>query len=155
MSCHQDALGLFDQGAASEGALEAVVFGEALQGDVDRALELFGAAVDDVGEDSSLGGFVHVGGVLRGQECDHGAGGLADDLGDQLEGVLGVQAETDEGDVRPLAGGDRADLLDLDLAGDHLVPEPGHDLREQLESLALLVGDQDAEMPDLVVGRDP
>jgi hypothetical protein len=68
--------------------------------------------------------------------------------------VLGVQPETDEGDVRPLPGRHRADLLDVDLAGDHLVPETGHDLREELESLALLVGDQNAEVTDLVVGRD-
>jgi hypothetical protein len=39
---HQDALCLFDHGAASEGSLQAVVFGEALQRDVDRALQLFG-----------------------------------------------------------------------------------------------------------------
>ena len=38
---HQNAFCLFDDGAASEGSLQAVV-GEALQGDVDRALQLFG-----------------------------------------------------------------------------------------------------------------
>jgi hypothetical protein len=42
VACHQDALCLFDQGAASEGSLQAVVFGEALQGDVDGALQLAG-----------------------------------------------------------------------------------------------------------------
>jgi hypothetical protein len=35
------------------------------------------------------------------------------------------------------------------------VPEAGHDLREELESLAPLVRDQNAEMTGLVVGRDP
>jgi hypothetical protein len=34
------------------------------------------------------------------------------------------------------------------------VPETGHDLREELEPLAPLVGDQNAEVTDLVVGRD-
>ncbi len=37
-----------------------------------------------------------------------------------------------------------ADRLDIDLAGDHLVPEPGDDAREQLEPVAALVRDQDA-----------
>jgi len=58
---HQDALCLFDHGAASEGSLQAVVFGEALQRDVDRALQLFGGGVDDVGEDAAFGGFADVG----------------------------------------------------------------------------------------------
>ena len=39
----------------------------------------------------------------------------------------------------------RPDLLDVDLAGDHLVAQPRDDLREQLEPFALLVRDQDAE----------
>jgi hypothetical protein len=153
--CHQDPLGLLDQSAASERSLQAVVLGEALKRDVDRALKLLRAPVDDVGEDSTLGGFMHVRRVFCRQECDHRAGSLADDLRDQLERVLGVQPKTDEGDVRPLPGRDRADFLDVDLAGDHLVPETGHDLREEFESLAPLVGDQNAEVPGLVVGRDP
>src|SRR6185437_11389539 len=49
---HQDAFGLLDQRAAPEGALEALVLREALQRDVDRALELLGIAVNDVGEDA-------------------------------------------------------------------------------------------------------
>ena len=39
---HEDPFCLFDQCAASEGSLQALVFGEALQGDVDGALEFFG-----------------------------------------------------------------------------------------------------------------
>jgi hypothetical protein len=54
MAGHQDALCLLDQRATAERALQAVVLGEPLQGDVDRALQLFGAGVDDVGEDAAL-----------------------------------------------------------------------------------------------------
>src|SRR5690348_17812522 len=52
---HQDSLGLLDDRAAPECALEAVVLGEALQRDVDRALQLVGGRVDDVCEDAALG----------------------------------------------------------------------------------------------------
>src|ERR1051325_8566714 len=53
MAGHQDALCLLDQRATAERALQAVVLGEPLQGDVDRALELFRGGVDDVGEDAA------------------------------------------------------------------------------------------------------
>ena len=39
-----------------------------------------------------------------------------------------------------------ADILDVDLARDHVVTQTCHDLREQLEPVALLVRDQNAEM---------
>ena len=68
--------------------------------------------------------------------------------------MLGVQAKPDQRDVGPLAGCHRADLRDVDLACDHLVPEPGHDLCEQLEPLAFLVGDQDTEMANRGLGHD-
>ena len=45
-----------------------------------------------------------------------------------------------------LPGGRRADFLDVDLAGDHVVSEPDHDLGEQLQPVALLVRDQDAQV---------
>ena len=41
---------------------------------------------------------------------------------------------------------DRPDFLDVDLAGDHVVPEADHDLGEQLEPVALLVRDQDPQL---------
>ena len=55
---------------------------EPAQGDVDRALQLLGPGLDDVGEDAALGGLAHVGGVLPGS-TRHGAGGLVHDLVDQ------------------------------------------------------------------------
>ena len=75
-------------GAASEGSLQAVVFGEALQGDVDRALQLLGGGVDDVGEDAALGRLVDVGGIPCREQRDHRAGGFVDDLADQFERVF-------------------------------------------------------------------
>jgi hypothetical protein len=139
---HQDAFGLFDQRAAAECSLQALVLGEALQGDVDRALQLVGGAVDDVGEDAPLGCLVDVGRVAEMKDRDDRTGGFADDLGDQLERVHRAFAEPDEGDVGLLSGGDGADFLDVDLARDHLVPEPRYDLCEQLEPVSLLVRDQ-------------
>src|SRR6185437_10702500 len=152
---HQDAFGLLDQRAAPEGALEALVLREALQRDVDRALELLGIAVNDVGEDATLGCLMYVCRVLRGEQRDHRAGGLAHDLRDQLEGVLRAQPETDERDVRLFPRGHRTDLFNVDLASDHVVPELRDDLRQQLEPLALLVRDQDTEMPLLVDPHHP
>src|SRR6266496_2187427 len=57
---HQDAFRLLDQRPPAEGALEALVFRETLQGDVDRALQLLGVAVHDVGEDAALRRFPDV-----------------------------------------------------------------------------------------------
>ncbi len=144
---------LFDRRAATECSLQALVFGEALQGDVDCALQFVGAAVDDVGEDAALGGFVDVGGIVGVEDRDHGAGGFSDDLRDQFQRVLGARSEPDEGDVGALAGCGRADFLDVDLACDHVVSEPDHDLREQFEPVALLVGDQDAQVLEVGIGH--
>lgn len=64
-----------------------------------------------------------------------------------------MQAEPDQSDIGPFPGSNRADLLDVDLARDHLVPETGHDLGEELEPLSLFVGDQDAEVRAFVPGH--
>jgi hypothetical protein len=56
--------------------------------------------------------------------------------------MVGGDAETHERDVGPFAGGDRCDFSDIDLAGDHVVPEPGDDLFEQGEPVAPLIRDQ-------------
>ncbi len=148
---HQDALRLLDHGPATERSLQVVVLPEALQGDVESALQLLGRGVHDVGEDAPPRRLAHVGRVLHGQQGDHRAGGLADDLGDQLERVIRGQAEADESHVGMLACGDRGDLAHVDLTRDHLVAEPGHNLGEQLEPVAPLVRDQDAKMLALVL----
>jgi hypothetical protein len=68
--------------------------------------------------------------------------------------VLGVQAELDERDVGPLPRGRCPDLVDLGLARDHLVSEPGNDLREHLEPLEPLIRDQDTELLHLFLGHE-
>ena len=60
--------------------------------------------------------------------------------------MLGREAEADDRDIGLLSRGHRPDLLDVDLASDHVVPEPDHNLSEQLEPVSLLVRDQDPEM---------
>jgi hypothetical protein len=45
-----------------------------------------------------------------------------------LARMLRALAETDERNVRLFAGGYRADLADLDLRRDHVVPEAGDEL---------------------------
>src|SRR5581483_10530379 len=114
---HQYPFGLFDQCAPAERSLQVLILGKALQGDVDRTLQLVGGAVDDVGEDTALGRLVDVGGVAGVEDRDHRTGGFADDLRDQLERVDRAFAEPDQGDVRLLSRGDSADLFDVDLAG--------------------------------------
>ena len=52
---HQDTFRLLDDGAAAERAPESVIFGEALERDVDRGQELGSVGVDDVGEHAALG----------------------------------------------------------------------------------------------------
>ena len=64
--------------------------------------------------------------------------------------MLGVQAESHQSDVGSLSRGYRPDFLHVDLACDHLVPEPCDDLGEQLESLPPLIRDQDTQVRDLV-----
>jgi signal transduction histidine kinase len=134
--CHQDALRLLDQGPPAKGTLEALVLREPLEGDVDRALQLVGIAVDDVGEDAALRSFVHVRRIPRGQQGDHGARGFTDDLRDQLQGMLRAQTEADERYVGtfPLCRG--SDFLDVDLAGDDLVAAPDYDLSKELQPVA-------------------
>ena len=71
------------------------------------------------------------------------------DLRDQLQCVLGAEPEPDEGDVGVLPRGHRADFSDVDLAGDRLMAETGHDLGEQLETVSSLVRDQHTQVRDL------
>ncbi len=52
-----------DRGAASERSFGVVVFGEAAQHDVDRALPVRHVAVADLGEDVVFGGFFDARGV--------------------------------------------------------------------------------------------
>jgi hypothetical protein len=84
-------------------------------------------------------------------EGDDRAGGLVHDLLDHLERVLGALAEADEGDVRPFPRRHCCDVLNLDLARDHLVPESGDDRRDERQPILALVRDEHAEMLGLTM----
>ena len=78
---HEDAFGLFDDGAASERALQVVELGEAVEDDVDRAPASWsGLGVGDVGEDAAFGCLVDEGRVACFEQGDDGAGGFVDDV---------------------------------------------------------------------------
>ena len=125
-----------------EGFFEVVVLGKAAQGDVDRRLELVLVGLDDVGEDAALGGFVDEVLVSCVEDEDDRAGGVADDLLDQLERVLGALAEPDERDVGMFLAGQLDDLLDVQFLPDDLVAERAGDLGDGLGPLGALVGDE-------------
>src|SRR5690242_1040049 len=111
---HEDAFGALDQCAACECAFEVLKLGEAAQDDVEGALQLLGFAVGDVGEDAAFGGFVDEVAVVGLEDRDHRAGCLADDLVDQVERVLAALAQADQRHVRPLTGGERGHICDVD-----------------------------------------
>ena len=67
-----------------------------------------------------------------------------DDPLDQDQRVLRAAAKPDEGHVRALPGGHRADVVDLDFACDHLVAERDHNRDDQLEPVSPFVRDQNA-----------
>jgi hypothetical protein len=152
---HQDALGALGQGAPSERAFELVVFGEAAQRDVDRALPVVDVGIADVREDPALGRLADEVGIARVQENDHGAGGLPHDLVDQIECVVRALSEADQRDVRSLAGGHGTHVLDVDLPCDHLMSERDHERGDEREAILALVGDQDAQVVGLAVAHQP
>jgi hypothetical protein len=143
---HEDAFGSLCGGAAPERPFEVVVFREAAQDDVDRALPVLDVGVVDVGEHAAFGSFLNELGVAGVQQHDDGAGGFVDDFVDQVQGVLAAFAESDERDVGALAGGHGTDVLNVDLARDHFVAERDHDRSDDSEPVTALVGYQNAEM---------
>jgi hypothetical protein len=62
-----------------------------------------------------------------------------DDLLDQFERMLRARAETHERNIRLFAGCDRSDLADVDLGGDHLVPEVSDKVRHNGQAVMTLV----------------
>ncbi len=119
------------------------------------ALPVLRIGVVDVGEDAALGCLPDEVGIGRVDEGDHGAGGLVHDLLDQLERMLGALAKANEGDVRPFPRRHCSDVLHLDLARDHLVPESGDDLRDDRQAIRALVRDQHAQMLGLTMTHPP
>ena len=89
------------------------------------------------------------------EQDDHRAGRLVDDLLDQAERMLGALAQSDERDVGPFSRSHRPDVLDIDLASDHLMPEGGNDRRDQRQAIPPLVRDQNAQMFGLPIAHSP
>ena len=69
--------------------------------------------------------------------------------------MLRREAEPDKRDIGVLPRGHRGDRRDVDLAGDHFVPEAGDNLGEQLQPVTPLVGDQDTQVLNLVLDHQP
>jgi hypothetical protein len=150
---HQDPLRLLDHRPPAESSLQVVVLAEPLERNVDRALQFLGSRIDEVRENAAFGRLADVSRVFGGEERDHRAAGFADDLFDQLERVLRRHTKSDERDIRLLPCSHRGDRRDVDLAGDHLMPEPGYNLSEQLKPVAPFVGNQDPQPLNLVLNH--
>jgi len=67
--------------------------------------------------------------------------------------MLGALAEADEGDVRPFPRRHCSDVIHLDLARDHFVPERGDDRRDEGQAILALVRDQNAQVLGLAVAH--
>jgi hypothetical protein len=146
MPLHQDALGSLRDSAATEGAFQVVVFGEAPEHDVDRALQLLGiSAVDDIGEDPPLGRLVDERPVLDVQDRDDRAPGLVDDPVDDRQGVAGAVADHGQGHVGALGRRQPGDLGQRRLPGDDLVAKAGHRAGHHVQVLPRPVSNQDPE----------
>jgi hypothetical protein len=65
--------------------------------------------------------------------------------------VLGALPEADEGDVGAFPRRHCSDVLNLDLARDHLLPERGDDRRDERQAIRALVRDQHAQMRGLTM----
>jgi hypothetical protein len=84
------------------------------------------------------------------QEHDHRASGLADDLLDQRQGMLGTCPQPDKRDVGSFPARHGPDVLDLDLSCDHLVAERHDDRDNELEPVLALVGDEHTQVLGLI-----
>jgi hypothetical protein len=60
--------------------------------------------------------------------------------------MLRGDSEPDERDIRVFSCGRSTNVFDVDLACDHIVSEPDHNLGEQLEALSLFVRDQNPKV---------
>ena len=80
------------------------------------------------------------------EQDDHRAGRFTNDLVDQGECVLGALSEADERNIGALSGGRRADVLHIDLARDHLMPERDDDRSDERQPILALIRDKDTQV---------
>ena len=69
--------------------------------------------------------------------------------------MLRALAEADEGDIRALTRRHCSDVLDLDFARDHLMPQSGDDRRDEGQAIRALVRNQHAQMLSLTMTHFP
>ena len=69
--------------------------------------------------------------------------------------MVGALAEPDQRDIGTFSRRRRPDILDIDLASDHLMPETGDDPRDELQAIPSLVRDQNAEVLSFPITHRP
>lgn len=141
VSLHQNSLGPLRARALCEGALQAVVAGEAAEGDVERTLKLLCRRVDDVCEDSALGRPIDERGVACFEHRDDGAFALVHNALDQTQGVFGAWSEADESDVGVCDGCEFADFGDFVRSRDDDVAELREEFGDVRNTIHPLIGD--------------
>jgi hypothetical protein len=109
-------------------------------------LPLGRAGVSDVGEYAAHRRLLDELRVRLVDQDDHRTGRLLHDLLDQAERVIGALAEAHQRDVGARPSRDRADVVNVDLPGDHLVAEASDDRRDKRKPVPALVRDQNAQM---------
>ena len=128
-----------------ERALNLLEFRKASQRDLDRALQLFGPGVDDVGVDASLCRLVDPFCVVAAQQRYHRAEGAAHDLGDQFRAcselfpspTRATSGRSPPSPQRPPRHGSRS------RSPRGRGPSPR---REERETIGAFVGDQNAKV---------
>ena len=128
--------------ATLDRALQALGLGKTIQGDVYRALKFLRVPVQDVGVDASFGCLIDPGLVEVAEDRDHGTVGLAHDLRDELECMVGILAEAYDRDVGELARCYGRDFRHRYRAADHVMAHVLYDGGQQLKPIVFLVGDK-------------
>ena len=72
-----------------------------------------------------------------------------------MQRMLRTRTEPNESHVGSLTCGDRGYVGNVDLSGDHLVPEPGHNLGEQFQTIGTLIRNQHPVVVDPVYAYLP
>jgi len=143
MTFHQDSLGAFGDCPPPQRFLQVAVLGEPVERNVDRVSPIVLITVSDLGEDAAPRSLPHELHRRRVDVYHHRTCCLTNDPLDQEECFRAAMAEPDDDEVRARRRNDCAGFGDLDVAGDHLMPESGDHRRHELEPILSLVGNDD------------
>ena len=124
---------------------QVVILVEATERDLERALQLLGVAVDQIGEDAAPRRLIDERRVLAREQGDHRAARLAHDALDQLERMLRALAEAHQRDIGMQPRGQRPDVGDVGRCRDDPVLERLDDGRNEPHVILALVREQDAQ----------